>query len=154
MKGWDKFYDGVRYIFRNGVMKIRYEFCDGTVKEETPGAEYENTYKEAVCAELRNNAKEDYYRHKLQLAVMNDKDVELEAAGANPEEIYIASVEAQERKKKVDAVLETLTPEQSEVVKLLRQGLTVSEIARLKNIAQPSVWQMRERIQKRFREFL
>jgi len=154
MKGWDKFYDGVRYIFRNGVMKIRYEFCDGTVKEETPGAEYEAAYQGAIRAELRNNAKEWYYRYQPPLGDANENDGDIEAIGLNPEDICIASAESRERKKKLVAVLKTLTPEQSCLVEMLRQGVSVTEIAKKLGVGKTAVSNMRARIQKKIAKIL
>jgi len=66
---------------------------------------------------------------------------------------YSQIIERQERntyRAKLKAFLLALTLEQSEVVIMLRRGMSVSDIAKAKGIAQSSVWQMRERIQKKF----
>jgi len=152
MKVWNKFHDGVMYVFRNGILKIRYKFADGTITEETPGAELQAAYMELIRAELSNNAKQWYYRHDLPFDVMNDEDEELEAFGANPEEICVTHEETLSHKKKLAAVLKKLTPQQSALVEMLRDGVSVTKIAARLNISKAAVSQMRNRIQEKIKK--
>ena len=104
-------------------------------------------------AEWRNEAKERYYRDP-KMHNLNDHDEEYGSDEQNPETRHIAGEERRDRRAKMLAVLKTLTPKQLEIVKLLKSGMTVSEIARHLNKNQKTVYEAYESIQKKFKEFL
>lgn len=115
--------------------------------------EVANADTECRRAEWRNDAKEKYYRDP-KLHDLNDKDEELACEEHNPERKMIATEEQKELRVKMISALKSLTPEQLELVKLLKAGKRITEIASLLGVSKASVSQMRSRIQEKFKKFL
>ena len=116
--------------------------------------------KESYKAELRNDAKEKYYRGRT-LDTLSDDAVELRRdrperglMTASPEDEYIAAEERSDYRARLLTALKSLTAIQFELVKMLRKGLTVTEIARLWGKNQKTVYECYEAVQKKFKEFL
>jgi len=84
---------------------------------------------------------------------MTDRDIRTSHA-ADPETLYIAAEERMERTAKLDAALQSLTLEQLELIKMLKRGMGITEIARARGVSKQSIFEARERIQKRFYKFL
>lgn len=115
--------------------------------------EQERAITETRRAIWRNDAKEKYYR-AASLDAMTDSDKRTSCADLNPEAMYITAEERTERTATLNAALQSLTPEQLRLLKLLDKGLGIREIARLLGKDHQSIRDMRERIQKKFKKFM
>jgi RNA polymerase sigma factor (sigma-70 family) len=115
--------------------------------------EVANADTEFRRAEWRNDAKEKYYRDP-KLHDLNDKDEELACEEHNPERKIIVAEEKKEFRAKMIAALKSLTPEQLELVKFLKAGKTITQIATHFGVSKAAVSQMRNRIQEKFKKFL
>lgn len=104
-------------------------------------------------AEWRNDAKERYYRDP-KLSNLNDHDEELTAKDSNPEDKLIAYEDKLEMSAKLAAALKTLTPEQIELVKMLKAGMSVTEIAARLGVDKSAISHRRKRIQEKIKKFL
>ena len=127
------------YIKNAQGQKIVVEVSDDTAK----------VMLECRRAEWRNNAKEEYYRNPI-LNDLNDKDEELGCELYNPERMMLAAEKKAEQQAIIIKVLKSLTPEQLNLVKLLKKGKSITEIAKLWGVSKASVSQMRYRIKEKF----
>ena len=69
-------------------------------------------------------------------------------------EMIIEREELEKRSTKLKRVLASLTPEQKTVVALLRQGVSVTEIAQRLGVDKSAVSHMRKRIQEKIKKVL
>ena len=115
--------------------------------------EVESALTETRRAIWRNEAKERYYRG-ASLDAMTDKDKRVCGAASDPEEICIAAEERLEHRAKLAAALKSLTTRQAEVVKLLLKGKSVTGIAEFLGVTKQSVNDIRQAVQKKFKEFI
>ena len=104
-------------------------------------------------AEWRNDSKEEYYRDK-KLGNLNDHDEELACEQSNPEAMRIAAEERAGLRAALTAALKTLTPEQIELVKMLKAGLSVNAIAAKLGVDKSAISHRRKRIQEKIKKFL
>ena len=119
-----------------------------TVSDEVAVAEAETRR-----AEWRNDAKEEYYRDKKRHS-LNDKDEESGSNLHNPEAMLIAAEDKIDRQSKMLAALKMLTPKQSQLVKMLKAGMNVTDIADKLKISKAAVSKMKKAIQEIFKSFL
>jgi DNA-binding NarL/FixJ family response regulator len=117
--------------------------------------EAERAITETRRAIWRNESKERYYG-AVSLDAAGDGDIRRAGgcAAASPEAIYVAEEEAREMKKEMGTVFKTLTTRQTEVLKFLVKGKSVTEIARVLGVAKQSVSDVRRAVQKKFERFL
>ena len=111
------------------------------------------TLKTTRNAIWSNDAYERYHCG-ASLSAMTDRDRRTSCADSNPEMIYIAIEEQAELRANLSAALKTLTPAQSELLKMLYKGMSVTEIAKTKGISKASVCEARKWLQKKFDKFL
>lgn len=130
-----------------------YRNADGLYREIEVTDRVENALTETRRAIWRNNAQERYYR-KASLDAMSDHDERTSCTDASPEEIYIAAEEQAKLRTKLAAALKSLTPEQLKLVKLLKKGMGIREIARVLGKHHSTIEEMRKAVQKKFEKFL
>jgi DNA-binding NarL/FixJ family response regulator len=122
--------------------------------------EVANALAETRRAIWRNDAKERYYRGRTLDTLTDDaielrqENLERNLVAASTEDEYIEREEAEERQAKMAAVLKTLTPEQIKIIQMLQKGMTVGEIAKAEGVDHSAIAHRRQRIQKKFQEFL
>lgn len=111
-------------------------------------------------AEWRNDAKERYYRGRT-LSTLTDDAIEYRQGraesrlmAASCEEEYIATEDKADKRAKLLIALESLTPTQKELVKLLKKGMSISEIARQWGKHHTTISEIRKAVQKKFEIFL
>lgn len=109
--------------------------------------------KETRRAAWRNETKERYYRDQ-ELHDLNDHDEELACEQSDPEVIHIAVEEQAERRTALLAALNELTSEQIELVKMLKSGMGVTEIAAQLGVDKSAISHRRKRIQEKIKKFL
>ena len=132
-----KYYDGTKTI-------------DVEVTEE-----FAEAYKQMCREEQRVNKRER--RHKAcSLDQIEDEDGYqlVDLLTADPIDEMIEQENQAELRNKIKAAMATLTPEQKELVKMLKNGMSITEVADELGKEYQSVWDMRERIQKNFKKFL
>ena len=110
-------------------------------------------YKEMYREEDRIDKKEKRLK-ALSLEQLAEDGREIEELLTNPLDAMIEREERSKLSEGLKAALVTLTPEQQELVRLLKSGNSMRETARMLNKNFRAVWNMRERIQKKFKEFL
>jgi len=110
--------------------------------------------KETRNAIWANDAYEDYYRDRELSGNLNDKDAEFGNDDSNPEMMMVAAEDIADRRAKLLAALKELTPKQLRLVKMLKAGMSVTEIAARLNCSKPTISKMKKAIQKIFESFL
>lgn len=104
-------------------------------------------------AAWRNESKERYHRD-TKLIELNDRDEQLGCDTSNPETILLVAEEQTERRGKLVAGLKSLTTEQLCLVKMLKQGMSVTEIAEKLGVDKSAISHRRKRIQEKIKNFL
>ena len=134
-------------------MKTVYVKHNGQNVSVTVTDEQERVITETRRAIWSNESYERYHR-AASLNAMTDHDKRTSCTATNPEAIYIAVEEQAERTEKLTAALKSLTPSQLELVKLLRKGMKIREIARTLGKSHVTVLEMRKAVQKKFEKLL
>lgn len=134
---------------------IRYwtgtEAIEVEVTDETAAA-----YRESLREEWRSDKRAERHQAAVSLTQTEDGSGYLLAdlSTGDIAEAMIERGEAEERRVKLKAAFATLTPEQIDLVKMLKAGLSGSEIARRLGICKQAVSQMRIRIQEKLKKYL
>ena len=142
MKTTIKYFDGKKVI----EIEVDAEMAVG----------YEKIKRECDRSEWRQDKRIERHHAKISLDQMSE-DVGYQPESltvANPLEGFVAREERQERKVKLDAVLADLTPEQKALVRMLKKGMSVTEIADKLGVGKTAVSNMRIRIQEKIKKYL
>ena len=117
--------------------------------------EFAAVYKELQREEERMSKRVE--RHEVaSLTQMEDENgYQLgDLYAPDPLDIIVKREEQEELRANMEKTYSMLTERQKQVVELLCSGKTVSEIARLLNLNQKTIWEIREAIQKKYKKFL
>lgn len=111
-------------------------------------------------AEWRNEAKQRYYCGRTLDTLTDDaieyrqEKPESRLMTASPEDEHIAADERADLKAALTAALKSLTPEQIELVKMLKSGISVNAIAAKLGVDKSAISHRRKRIQEKIKKFL
>ncbi|MCL2369695.1 MAG: hypothetical protein FWC80_00465 [Firmicutes bacterium] len=131
------------YFFDHESKRVTQEVSD----------EVADVIAEARRAEWRNEAKERYYRH-IKLNKLNDRDEEIGSSEFDPEYLLVQSEEHNELRAKLKTALQSLTPEQRQLVIMLKNGISVTDIATKLGVDKSAISHMRKRIQEKIKKYL
>ena len=147
MEQWKKLCDGIWCKRYNGVWKIRHEFCDGAASEfEVSDKDF--AFYRALTKEEKNSNKTETRRH-ISLNYLSEKGKDFAVADGEPLNVLIES----EDEKEFWAWLSFLKPKQIEVLKMVLDGVTVTEIARLKGVSQQAISKQLKNIWQKIKVF-
>jgi DNA-directed RNA polymerase specialized sigma subunit len=128
--------------------KIRYDFVDGTSCEIEVDSTLYIVHKEIVQQEKRNHWKET--RRHISLTYLNKHKIDIEAPNSNP----LPELIVQEDEKEFEALLSSiLRPKQMELLKMVWDGMTVTEIARNEGVLQSAISHRLKTILKKLKVF-
>ena len=136
-------------------MKIKYKMADGEMVDVEVTEEVAQSLKEMEREEWRQSKQIERNVMPISLTQMEDENgYQLVDYASDPLEQMIAKENQAERRAKIVKALKSLTPVQLELVKLLKNGKSISEIARLQGKHYSVIADTFELIRKKFKEFL
>ena len=114
--------------------KIRYDFVDGTSCEIEVNSALYAAIDGMVKQEKRNHWRET--RRHISLIYINKHEIDIEAPNSDPLSEFIT----QESEIEFEALLSSiLRPKQMELLKMVWDGMTVTEIARNEGVLQSAI---------------
>jgi len=134
---------------------IKYRMADGTVVDVEVSEEVAQSLKEMQREEWRQDKQVKRNEMPISLTQMEDENgYQLVDYASDPLDQMIEKENRAERRAKIIEELKSLTPEQLDLVKMLYQGMTLTEIADKRGVSKQSVSEAKERLKKRFEKFL
>jgi len=136
------------------MVTIKY-FDGGKTIDLEVTEEFAEAYKELCREDERLKKQEQRRRAKTaSLEQLREDGIDIVDERFNPLERAVRREDKAARREKLKAAFATLTLEQKKLVKLLKEGMGIREIARVLGKDPTSVRDMKEAIQKKLEKFL
>jgi DNA-directed RNA polymerase specialized sigma subunit len=137
------------------MTKIKYWTGKETIEVEVT-FDIAAAYKESLREEWRSDKRAERHQTAISLTQMEDENGYQATDLAAPDALTVlcAAEEHEELRSKIKTALATLTPEQMNLVKMLKSGMSIGGIAKVLGVSHPAVSQMRARIVNKFDKVL
>jgi len=133
---------------------ITIKYFDGEKHIEIEVAEeFAESYRE-ICREERRIDKREKRHSAVSLEQLEEHGCEIVDPQSDPLETMIERKRGEELRKKIKGAWSAFTAEQKNLVRLLRQGMGIREIARKLGKSHTTVLEMKKAIKKKMENFL
>lgn len=112
-------------------------------------------YRQMKRDEWRISKREARYHARMSPNQFDDEsECFVDISASDPLEILIEREDREERRVKLNMLLQSLTSEQTILVKMLKRGMAVTEIAAKFDVDKSAISHMRKRIQNKVEKYL
>lgn len=133
---------------KQSIIKLKYEFADGTVSEIEVSEEL-GAYITASCREEENYERKTRYHCKVSLDSLEYEGEWLADETHNPERAVLR----EEEERQVQIFLASLTDKQRSRVQRLMDGKSIREISEEEGVAYLTVYDSIELVKKKAKQF-
>lgn len=131
------------------MLKIKYEFTDGTINEVEVTEEFYAIYEELENEEKRNNKRET--RRHISLNYLNESGIDFADANADP---YFAIIRREDEERIHKAILTLSNKQRTLLGKIFNENMSLREISRQTGISHQALSQQLATIYKKLKKHL